>query len=71
MDGLLTQTKWRQFLADVHTRWHFLSAEDPSIQSLDDIAVRLSQGGGLCRGRSQREVKEMVELFEEKIERAA
>lgn len=71
MDRSLTETKWRQFLADVHTRWHFLDDEDHSLQSPEDVALRLSQNGGLSSSRSQREVKEMIELFEEKIRRAA
>jgi len=71
MDQWPTQNKWRQFLEDAHVRWHFLDADDHSIKSPNDVAVRLSEHGGLSDSRSQREVHEMIELFEEKIRRAA
>jgi hypothetical protein len=71
MDQWPTQNKWRQFLGDAHTRWHFLDADDPRIESPTDVAALLSQHGGLSNSRSQREVKEMIELFQERIRRAA
>ena len=71
MDRWQTQNKWRQFLEDAHVRWHFLNVEDSSIKNPNDIAVRLCEQGGLSDSRSRREVHEMIELFEEKIRRAA
>ena len=70
MDTPLTSKKWRQFVEDVHLRWPLLDRGD-NIKTTNEIVDRLSQSAGLSRSRSQREVKEMIELFEEKLRRAA
>jgi len=61
--------KWRQFVEDVRLRWPLLDRGD--IKTTNEIVDRLSESEGLSRSRSQREVKEMIELFEEKLRRAA
>ena len=66
----LSSKKWRQFVEDVHLRWPLLDRGD-SMKTTNEIVDRLSQTAGLSRSRSQREVKEMIELFEEKLRRAA
>ena len=70
MDRPLTSKKWRQFVEDVQLRWPLLDCGD-SIKTTNEIIDRLSQTAGLSRSRSQREVKAMIELFEEKLRRAA
>jgi len=70
MNTPLTAKKWRQFVEDVHVRWPLLDCGD-SIKTTNEIVDRLSQRAGLSRSRSQREVKELIELFEEKLRRAA
>jgi hypothetical protein len=67
----LTSKKWRQFVEDVRLRWPLLNTEDKHIKTASDLVDRLSQSAGLSRGRIQREVQEMIELFEEKVRRAA
>jgi hypothetical protein len=71
MDTLMATRKWRQFVEDVRLRWPLLNSEDNSMNTTDEIADRLSENAGMSRSRSQREVKEMIELFAEKIRRAA
>lgn len=71
MEVAVTEAKWRQFLSEARARWHFLNADDESMQSTDEIAHSLSEDGSLSLNRSQREVQEMMELFEEKVRRAA
>ena len=70
MDTPLTPKKWRQFVEDVHLRWPLLDPGD-NIKTTNEIVDRLSRSSGLSRSRSQREVKEMIELFKEKLRRAA
>ncbi|OLE40980.1 MAG: hypothetical protein AUI36_24885 [Cyanobacteria bacterium 13_1_40CM_2_61_4] len=70
MDTPLTSKKWRQFVEDVHLRWPLLDPGD-NIKTTNEIVDRLSRSSGLSRSRSQREVKEMIELFKEKLRRAA
>jgi hypothetical protein len=71
MNTPLTSKKWRQFVEDVRLRWPLLNTEDNRIQTASDLVDRLSQSAGLSRSRSEREIKEMIELFKEKVRRAA
>jgi hypothetical protein len=70
MDTPLNSKKWRQFVEDVHLRWPLLDRGD-SMETANEIVDRLSRTAGLSRSRSQREVNEMIRLFEEKLRRAA
>jgi hypothetical protein len=65
----LSQHKWRQFLEEAQLRWPLLNAETESMQSPTDVAIRLRQAAGLSDSRSQREVKDLVASFEEKVRR--
>ena len=71
MDTRLTSKKWRQFVEDVRLRWPLLNSEDNKMSTTDEIVDCLSENAGLSRNRSQREVKAMIELFEDKVRRAA
>jgi len=71
METPLAGSKWRQFMQEVCLRWPVLNSSSDSINTTKEIVDRLSQTAGLSRSRSLREVNEMIQLFEEKVRRAA
>jgi len=71
MNSTTPSPKWRQFLEEAQLQWPLLDLQNRCVENPNELAALLSQIGGICQCRSEREVREMIDHFELRIRRAA
>jgi hypothetical protein len=66
----MSSQKWKQFLEDTRLHWGWSEAEVRGVKSVNDLADALSGSAGLSHSRAEREVRNMIRDFEEKVRSA-